>query len=259
MIVWREREQREPLGDRRGTVSGEPDQIRTRRNNDSGKALLRSRAHDTAHSRREVIVGEGCRSREDQTLSSRLLLTPTLDHPGCVVAVRPDRISAIAAPVSSCTQAGPWPSRPQGCGRKIRCMAKPVLCGGRLTNGTNGKSGDSRRLSTVCLGSNAYSNKGKPPRMRRSWSHRIRHRVARGRTRVGGRRQRDADPFVTGLTQHAANTADTERLADLIQGSRQAITRRCATRSSWAWPGLTPNCVGTTMRPPPCANWGSAQ
>ena len=31
------------------------------------------------------------------------------------------------------------------------------------------------------------------------------------------RRQREADPFITGLTQHALETADTERLADLIE------------------------------------------
>jgi hypothetical protein len=31
------------------------------------------------------------------------------------------------------------------------------------------------------------------------------------------RRQRGADPFITGLTQHALETADTERLADLIE------------------------------------------
>ena len=31
------------------------------------------------------------------------------------------------------------------------------------------------------------------------------------------RRQRDADPFITGLTQQALETADTERLADLIE------------------------------------------
>jgi hypothetical protein len=32
------------------------------------------------------------------------------------------------------------------------------------------------------------------------------------------RRQRQADPFITGLTQHALETADTERLADLLEG-----------------------------------------
>ena len=31
------------------------------------------------------------------------------------------------------------------------------------------------------------------------------------------RRQREADPFVIGLTQHALENADTERLADLIE------------------------------------------
>ena len=31
------------------------------------------------------------------------------------------------------------------------------------------------------------------------------------------RRRRGADPFITGLTQHALETADTERLADLIE------------------------------------------
>ena len=33
----------------------------------------------------------------------------------------------------------------------------------------------------------------------------------------GQRRQRDADPFIIGLTQHALENADTERLADLIE------------------------------------------
>ena len=32
------------------------------------------------------------------------------------------------------------------------------------------------------------------------------------------RRQREADPFIIGLTQHAIETADIERLADLIEG-----------------------------------------
>ena len=32
------------------------------------------------------------------------------------------------------------------------------------------------------------------------------------------RRQREADPFIIGLTQHALKTADTKRLADLIEG-----------------------------------------
>ena len=32
------------------------------------------------------------------------------------------------------------------------------------------------------------------------------------------RRQREADPFIIGLTQHALETADTKRLADLIEG-----------------------------------------
>jgi hypothetical protein len=31
-------------------------------------------------------------------------------------------------------------------------------------------------------------------------------------------RQREADPFIIGLTQHAQETADTKRLADLIEG-----------------------------------------
>ena len=31
------------------------------------------------------------------------------------------------------------------------------------------------------------------------------------------RRQHEADPFITGLTQHALETGDTERLADLIE------------------------------------------
>jgi hypothetical protein len=32
------------------------------------------------------------------------------------------------------------------------------------------------------------------------------------------RRQRDADPFIIGLTQHAIETGDIDRLADLIDG-----------------------------------------
>ena len=32
------------------------------------------------------------------------------------------------------------------------------------------------------------------------------------------RRQREADPFIIGLTQHALEAADIERLADLIEG-----------------------------------------
>ena len=32
------------------------------------------------------------------------------------------------------------------------------------------------------------------------------------------RKQREADPFIIGLTQHALETADIERLADLIEG-----------------------------------------
>ena len=32
------------------------------------------------------------------------------------------------------------------------------------------------------------------------------------------RRQREADPFIIGITQHALETADTKRLADLIEG-----------------------------------------
>ena len=32
------------------------------------------------------------------------------------------------------------------------------------------------------------------------------------------RRQREADPFIVGLTQHALENADLERLADLIEG-----------------------------------------
>ena len=32
------------------------------------------------------------------------------------------------------------------------------------------------------------------------------------------RRQREADPFIIGLTQHALETADVDRLADLIEG-----------------------------------------
>jgi len=32
------------------------------------------------------------------------------------------------------------------------------------------------------------------------------------------RRQREADPFIIGLIQHAIATADIERLADLIEG-----------------------------------------
>jgi hypothetical protein len=31
------------------------------------------------------------------------------------------------------------------------------------------------------------------------------------------RRRREADPFVAGLTQHALETTDTERLAELIE------------------------------------------
>ena len=32
------------------------------------------------------------------------------------------------------------------------------------------------------------------------------------------RRQREADPFIIGLTQHALETADIERLAGLVEG-----------------------------------------
>ena len=58
IIVWREHEHRQPLSDRRWPVSKEPDEIRTRRNNHSSKVVLRSGAHDTPHSRGEIIVSE---------------------------------------------------------------------------------------------------------------------------------------------------------------------------------------------------------
>jgi hypothetical protein len=46
----------------------------------------------------------------------------------------------------------------------------------------------------------------------------LRGPVAEGESEAKGR-QREADPFVIGLTQHALENADTERLADLIEAS----------------------------------------
>lgn len=58
---------------------------------------------------------------------------------------------------------------------------------------------------------------------------------------MGGRAQTaEADPFIIGLTQHALETADVERLADLIQGFLNTDDQAMRDAFIMGWPGRRP-------------------
>jgi hypothetical protein len=65
-------------------------------------------------------------------------------------------------------------------------------------------------------------------------------------------RQREADPFITGLTQHALETADTARLADLIEGfltsDNQAMRDAFIIGLSRSFGELTPDEYAATLQ-----------